>query len=235
MEREAFLQKLSERLKRPTPTEAPQRDVIGVSEIYNAAPFNGINLDRCEWPARFQTELGTLGGKVIIVGSLPEVAAQISAALQDQSGKSIITWDRSEFIGWDIDFLWDDIGAVEYSSKGNGEPNSDLQALARSAVTGVTTVSFAVVNSGSLVLYTNAKRNRSVSLLPTLHIALVRESQLVAKIGDALPGGLARLKEAPPSSIHVITGPSRSADIENELSIGVHGPAAVTAIICKGI
>jgi len=95
---------------------------------------------------------------------------------------------------------------------------------------------FAVANTGTLALATTAQRARSVSLLPTVHIALVRESQFVDRMGEALEG-IARQTGPPPatpSSVHFISGPSRSADIENDLSIGVHGPAALYVIALRG-
>jgi len=66
-----------------------------------------------------------------------------------------------------------------------------------------------------------------VSLAPPTHLALARQGQLVPRLSDALSG----LGKAPPSAVHFVTGPSRTSDIENDLSIGVHGPARVFVIV----
>ncbi|HEU5088142.1 MAG TPA: LUD domain-containing protein, partial [Roseiflexaceae bacterium] len=72
------------------------------------------------------------------------------------------------------------------------------------------------------------------SLLAPVYIAVLRRSQVVRGLGEAL----ARLQAQHPgdffaaaSSLTVITGPSRTADIELTLTLGVHGPREVHAII----
>ena len=77
-------------------------------------------------------------------------------------------------------------------------------------------------------------RPRGVSLLPSLHVALVRESRIVFRLGEALAHFAALGPFAQPSAVHFITGPSRTSDIENDLTIGVHGPAAVVALVRRG-
>jgi L-lactate dehydrogenase complex protein LldG len=88
------------------------------------------------------------------------------------------------------------------------------------------------VNTGSLVLSASTTRPRQVSLLPTVHLALVREDQLVDRMGEALSS---YASGAMPSAVHFVTGPSRTSDIENDLSIGVHGPAAVSVILWRNL
>jgi L-lactate dehydrogenase complex protein LldG len=65
-----------------------------------------------------------------------------------------------------------------------------------------------------------------------LHLALVRETQLVDRLAQAFIG-YRRGTPAWASATHFITGPSRTSDIENDLSIGVHGPAAVSVILWR--
>src|SRR5439155_12443073 len=114
-------------------------------------------------------------------------------------------------------------------------PSSTDHALFREralrADMGITTVDRAIVNTGTLALSASSARPRAVSLLPTVHLALVREDQLVDRLGTALDGYLAH--EVMPSAVHFVTGPSRTSDIENDLSIGVHGPAAVSVILWR--
>jgi L-lactate dehydrogenase complex protein LldG len=111
---------------------------------------------------------------------------------------------------------------------------TDFRARAFKAHVGITTVDHAVVNTGTLALSAGPGRPRSVSLLPSVHLALVRESQLVDRIGIAFESyrGSGR---APSSAVYFITGPSRTSDIENDLTIGVHGPAAVSVILWRDV
>ena len=234
MERNLFISGLTMRLGRAPLTEAPTRGIIGVSESYIEAPFGERSAGRQEWPTILAEELTGIGGKVQIADDIAGAIVQVRESIAGVVGSDIVSWSRTEFSGWDVDFLWDEIGVIEYTSLAKKLNDAELLKTVRAAKVGITGVNYGVVNSGTIVLYTGASRNRSVSLLPTLHLALIKESQLVDRLGGAMPV-TSENADAIPSSIHFITGPSRSADIENDLSIGVHGPAALTVIICKGI
>lgn len=91
---------------------------------------------------------------------------------------------------------------------------------------GVTGAVNGVALTGSLVVSSARAGGRTASVLPPVHLALVPADRIVPTAGDVLrrfgafAGGL-------PSNIAFITGPSRSADIELQLTLGVHGPRAV--------
>jgi L-lactate dehydrogenase complex protein LldG len=86
---------------------------------------------------------------------------------------------------------------------------------------GVTMVDAALPETGTLVLRASAERPRVVSLLPRVHLAILRPSALRAELGQAL----AEIKDK--GYAVMITGPSRTADIELTVTIGVHGPKAL--------
>lgn len=86
----------------------------------------------------------------------------------------------------------------------------------------ITGVAAAVAETGSIVCETGAGRSRSASLLPPVHVALVGRSQIVPDVYDYY-AALAERAEQPSSSC-LITGPSKTADIEGVLVTGVHGP-----------
>ena len=85
---------------------------------------------------------------------------------------------------------------------------------------GVTGVLIGIADTGSLVLAGGEGRPLTASLLPEIHIAILREAQIVPTLAEAL--AKPELHSAPAAVI--ITGPSRTADIEMTLTIGVHGP-----------
>jgi L-lactate dehydrogenase complex protein LldG len=95
------------------------------------------------------------------------------------------------------------------------------------AAVGVTRCAAAVADTGSLMLVFDRVHPRSTSLLPRAHVAVVRPADLVASLGDAL----ARIPSPAPSAVTFVTGPSRSADIEQILTLGVHGPARVDVVL----
>ncbi len=88
---------------------------------------------------------------------------------------------------------------------------------------------YALADTGSVVLL-SSDEPRSRSLLPWTHVTVVREETILA--------GLEELFEALgtdlPSSVAIVTGPSRSADIEQKLAVGVHGPGEVHVAILSG-
>ena len=97
------------------------------------------------------------------------------------------------------------------------------------AEVGVTGALVAAADSGTLVLDVAAGRPRRTSLVPPVHVAVVPHSRLVATYADAV--ARVALLDPAPSSVHFITGPSRSADIEMQLVRGVHGPGAVHVLL----
>ena len=91
---------------------------------------------------------------------------------------------------------------------------------------GVTGVRFALADTGTLVVTSDA--GRLASLLPRVHVALVGLTQLRPSMAEALLG----VDELPSAWVQ-ITGPSRSADIEGTLTVGVHGPARLVVVLIE--
>jgi L-lactate utilization protein LutC len=92
---------------------------------------------------------------------------------------------------------------------------------------GVSQALYGLADTGSVVLAASPEEPRSRSLLPAVHISLLAEdrilpglAELFEAVGDALPSALA-----------IVTGPSRSADIEQHLVVGVHGPGEVHVVL----
>ncbi|MEZ5099693.1 MAG: LUD domain-containing protein [Thermoleophilia bacterium] len=79
---------------------------------------------------------------------------------------------------------------------------------------------YALADPGSVVVVASPEEPRTRSLLPYVHVAVVAEDRILPDLATLL----VTVRGALPSSMAVITGPSRSADIENTLTLGVHGP-----------
>jgi L-lactate dehydrogenase complex protein LldG len=98
---------------------------------------------------------------------------------------------------------------------------------------GITAAQAAIAETGTLVLQSDRERHRLVSLLPPVHIAIIEANQLCLTLGEALAALQGNGEEVSPT-ITFITGPSRTADIELTLAIGVHGPQKLFVIINTG-
>jgi L-lactate dehydrogenase complex protein LldG len=98
--------------------------------------------------------------------------------------------------------------------------------LAADARFGINQMEWALADTGSLAQDSSAIEQRLVSSLPTIHIALVPTSGLLAD----MPELLTRVNPRTSGYIAMITGPSRTADIERVLTIGVHGPERLVIV-----
>ncbi len=92
---------------------------------------------------------------------------------------------------------------------------------------GVSRALYGLADTGSVVLAASPDEPRARSLLPSVHVSLLEESRILpglAELFDALGDDL-------PSALAIVTGPSRSADIEQHLVVGVHGPGEVHVVL----
>lgn len=106
------------------------------------------------------------------------------------------------------------------------------EAMATAEV-GITSADYALADTGSLVIFSESNESRLLSLLPPCHIAIIESSRIVASLDDVLR--LRPLPGAESSAMIVITGPSRTADIEMRLVRGVHGPGEIHVIIIEDV
>jgi L-lactate dehydrogenase complex protein LldG len=99
------------------------------------------------------------------------------------------------------------------------------QLLAADA--GLTAAQWGIAETGTIVLDAGRERSRLPSLLPPLHVALLPSSRVLATLGELLKTLARPLAHA----VTFVTGPSRTADIELQLVVGVHGPRALRVLL----
>jgi len=120
--------------------------------------------------------------------------------------------------------------------QGHSEPARDFRERLFAAEVGITGVEFVLAESGSLVLTSQTEGSQLASLAPPVHIALYRRSQALATLEEVLahlPIPCEPDSPWPGRSVVFVTGPSRTADIEQILIRGVHGPKEVHAILVE--
>lgn len=96
---------------------------------------------------------------------------------------------------------------------------------------GITTVEFLVARTGSLVVSSAGSGGRRLSVLPPFHIAIATAEQVTSSLEEALAGFRKSGREHLTSGLTIITGPSRTADIEKILVLGAHGPKRLAVIL----
>jgi L-lactate dehydrogenase complex protein LldG len=92
---------------------------------------------------------------------------------------------------------------------------------------GVSDALYGLADTGSVVLAASPEEPRANSLLPEVHVSLLREDRILpdlAELFEVLGPDL-------PSALAIVTGPSRSGDIEQTLVVGVHGPGEVHVVL----
>jgi len=109
---------------------------------------------------------------------------------------------------------------------------TDLEALRQacaSAAFGITSAEYALADTGTLVMLSSVAEARMVSLLPPVHIAVVPRVRILTGLDELL--WMAPHPGRSTSSMVLITGPSRTADIEQILVRGVHGPGEIHVLV----
>lgn len=112
------------------------------------------------------------------------------------------------------------------------EVSEATPGAAAAAGLGITSASAGIAATGSIVLDSSHTGGRAVSSLPPVHLCILPAERLVATPSDVLRP-LAGNPAALPASLVLVTGPSRSGDIEQILTIGAHGPVEVIVILVR--
>jgi L-lactate dehydrogenase complex protein LldG len=191
------------------------------------------DLDQAGLVNQFGSELMKLGGVVIPIADESELGPAVAAYMKEAGFNRLIAWPAGDAL--------QDGDPGEYL-KGNGldvtywSENGDRDTLIRQAESsqaGLVYASHAISETGSIVLYNRGDRGRLVSLLPNQFLAVVRASTVVPRITQVLGQMAPRALEH--SCVNFITGPSRTSDIEMDLTIGVHGPGRITIFLIEDI
>ena len=179
-------------------------------------------------PERFTAELEKLSGRVIRAPSRQDVREALVALFAEHGWKQALVWERT---------LDEHPGLADALRQAGVEllTGGELAALAQAPV-GITGAQAALADSGTLVLQNLPGQPALMSLLPEVHVALLRANDIYPD----LPGYLAALADpagtvSASSNLVFITGPSRTGDIELSLTIGVHGPGKIIVILWDGV
>jgi L-lactate utilization protein LutC len=104
---------------------------------------------------------------------------------------------------------------------------AELVAGRGAAEVGVSNAAYGLADTGSVVLLAAPDEPRGRSLLPPVHVAVLPESRLLPGLAELF----AELGPDLASSVAIVTGPSSSGDIEQKITIGVHGPGEVHIVL----
>lgn len=162
----------------------------------------------------FKTNLELIGGEVILCASKEDVSQQVKLICERKSQTSVFCVDPTLH------------SALPADIKVNSE-DSEFQAIN----IGITTCEFLVAHLGSVLISSAQISGRRLNVFPETHIVVANEAQLTGYLDEAMKKLAEKYKNNLPSLISNITGPSRTADIEKTLVMGMHGPKSLIVII----
>ena len=187
--------------------------------------------------ARLQESAEKAGCTVVRVKTPQEAGECIQTVARDLEARSVVRSIHDILDRTDVDAVLsaDGVQVVLMAQEGDSDKESQRQSLrerAAGADIGITGVDYAIAETGSCVIVPRAGVSRLVSLLPPVHIAVVETGQVLPSLDDLfllrrrdfLQGELG-------SYMSIISGPSRSADIEYTIVKGVHGPGEVHLVL----
>lgn len=189
--------------------------------------------------ARFSKELSAVVGNVYRLESgkdefVEELANGIADICRTAGVTRVALSGASALAALDLASLLTARGlSVITTTETNTSGHEELVAQLAGCGAGVTMVDYAIAETGTIVVSSDEKNALLVSLLPTIHIAVLSSSQISASLPDVI--SKLNLERVGPNkscrSASFITGPSRTSDVELTLSIGVHGPKELHVII----
>jgi L-lactate dehydrogenase complex protein LldG len=198
--KENILKKIRKALTNSTPLPFPQSE--GSSSVYKPSQQD-LGLEFAE---RFTKLLG----KFVFCENHKEMVAQLNQIAVTNK------WEK-------IYCIEEGLRKTLADNQFNNYSHNDLA----SCDTALTTCEWLVARTGSIVMSAAQESGRTVSVYAPVHICIAYTSQLVYDVKDALLKAREKYSGNLPSLITFATGPSRTADIEKTLVVGVHGPKEV--------
>jgi L-lactate dehydrogenase complex protein LldG len=213
--RERILARIRERQGKPDEVDSAERDAV--SSYLAAHPRSPGPRDESDVHVRFRERALSLASTIDEAAALADVPALVAQYLRerDLAPRAV---------------CWRELGELDWLGSG-------LEVEARSAhcddLVGITGVFCGISETGTLMTLSGTDTPPTVSLLPETHIAVLHRSRIVRSMEDAWM--LLRSQGAGvPRAVSFISGPSRTADIEQTVTLGAHGPYRVHIIIVAG-
>jgi L-lactate utilization protein LutC len=184
--------------------------------------------------ARMTAEVNAVGGRGMLVETLADARVALDELIERNAPRSALCWQHSllERLGLADLMAARSIKLLDYERLAKLPP-ADQRDECLAAGMGITSATFAIAETGTLVMVAEPGRERMASLLPPVHVAVIMADQirpdLFAVFRELESAGFDRLA----SNITLITGPSKTGDLELRLTTGVHGPGQWHVIVVR--
>jgi L-lactate dehydrogenase complex protein LldG len=178
---------------------------------------------------RFTAAFEKVGGKVSTAKNNAEISQRILQICALENASKMILWNHPGLTALSPMLSMDTRFQVNWN---HDELNkTELLKAMENVEIGITWTDYAVAETGSLVLLSSPGRSRSVSLLPDVHIAILPMDKLYDTRVEVFKLLTPQMKLH--RSVTLISGPSKTGDIDGKLNVGVHGPKKVFVILLE--
>lgn len=171
---------------------------------------------------QFTEAVTAVHGECFRAGDLEQALLRLGRLLYELGAERVVANDEPPLSQLDFPGLWPD---VEWHIVERSE--GDLRQACERADAGLSSADAALAETGSLALSSGPGKSRLATLLPPVHIALVPTSRLTP---DLFTWTGTRTDHIP-ANLTLVSGPSKTADIEQTMAIGVHGPERFIVIL----
>ena len=216
---------------------ASVKDALGTvarNNSHDAAPSDAVpvaqSAQRAELVSSFARELEEVGGKFLGILSPAEVTNRIVSLAGEIGAKTVAL---GQGVVSDMDAIGEALERADFRIV-RTLPVADteraaMRARVADADLGIAEADFAIASTGTLAVVSNANRPSSLTLLPAASLVIVQIDHIMPNLAAVLakigPAGVAA------NRLTLITGPSRTADIEKRIVLGVHGPKSLHVIV----
>jgi L-lactate dehydrogenase complex protein LldG len=224
MQRDEFLLNIKRKLE----TAVLPDTVTTLPPMPALEPFDPVELVR-----PFTNEVTALAGEVHPVSSAEEAVEAVLSIFARHNASTYISWDENKLPVPNLPAALEAANIHRQHYHLPAEKEARLAALAAlsSVPVGITGITGAVAESGAIGLVSEPGNGRFASLLPPIHIAIMTTSQIVPTLHHFLAAHPEATTKG--SNLVFIAGPSRTADIEMTLTIGVHGPKELHIVLIE--
>lgn len=225
MKREAFLARVRQA------AEIGRSYRVHVDPVADEVGYVGITGDPCDALA---SEVALVGGESQVVADWNAAREAVSQLLAQYQVRSALCWQHPvlDRLGLAELLIQRGISAFSHQQLTLQTPE-ERRATILSADIGITSADFAIAETGTLAVCSRMGRERVISLVAPVHLAIIYRDQIVPDLFDLFKQLSERGWEKLPSNLALISGPSKTGDIELELTTGVHGPGHWHVLIVR--
>jgi L-lactate dehydrogenase complex protein LldG len=225
-QRDVFLKRVRQAAEQGQPYR------VHLKAIPDEIGYIGAGGDLC---ARLAEEVNAVGGQAFVVNNLNAAGEQLQRLLAEEDAASAVCW-RHEVL--------DRLGLGNWLAAAGVErfdhdrlyqlSTAEQRQVLLACDVGITSCDCAIAETGTLMMFARPGQERLASLIAPMHIAIVERRQIVPDLIDAFDLLREQGLEQLASNVTFVTGPSKTGDIELQLTTGVHGPGKWRVIVVDG-